>query len=125
MESTVKVEDFKAVVPTPDSAAVIVKAKAVVGSKRTELEIAVTTDLAAKMAIALLATTAEARIKRDDLMPALDVLAAGRVASANKEVVRVQLMFEQGIVLPLEMTIEAAAALHRSLDGVLEGAASK
>jgi len=124
VETKVKVQDIKAVVPTPDAAAVVVKAEAVVEGKRTELEIAVTTDMAANMAIALLATTAEARLKRDDLMPALDVLAAGRVASASKEVVRVQLLFEQGTVLPLEMTIEAAAALHRSLAGVLEGAPS-
>jgi len=124
VEPKVKVEDIKEVVPTPDSTAVVVKAKAVVEGKRTELEIAVTTDLAAKMAIALLATTAEARLKRDDLIPALDVFAAGRVASASKELVRVHLVFEQGTVLPLEMTIEAAAALHRSLDGALEGAPS-
>ena len=105
----------KAVVPAPDGSAVVVKAKAVVASDRTEVEIAITTDLAARAAIALLATTAKARSLRDGREPALEVLAAAVVASGCAEKVRVQLLFDEGAVLPLEVPTDAAIALSRDL----------
>jgi len=111
-----KIEDLKAVVSASDGSAIVVKAAAVMGGgDRTDVEIAITTDLAASVAIALLATTAAARAQRDGLQPALDVLAAAVVASGCAEKVRVQLLFDKGVVLPLELPIDAAKALHTGL----------
>ena len=111
----IKIADVKEVVPTSNGSAVVVKAEALLGDQRTELEIAITTDLAATVAIALLATTAKARAERDGLEPALDVLAAAVVASGCAEKVRLQLLFEKGTVLPLEVPLDAAKALNRGL----------
>jgi len=115
MSSSMKIADVKEVTPAPDGSAVVVKAAAVVDGQRTELEIAITTDLAANVAIALLATTAKARAERDGLEPALDVLAAAVVASGCAEKVRLQLLFDKGAVLPVEVPVDAAKALHRGL----------
>ena len=119
MEPTIEIADVKEVVPVSNGAAVVVKADAVLSDRRTELEIAITTDLAATVAIALLATTAKARAERDGLEPALDVLAAAVVASGCAEKVRLQLLFDKGAVLPLEVPVDAAKALHRGLTEAL------
>ena len=94
---------------------VVVKAEALIGDKRTELEIAITRELAPAIAIALLATTAQARADRDGLAPALEVLAAGVVPSSEEEKIRLQLLFEKGAVLPVEMPVAAGAALKNGL----------
>jgi hypothetical protein len=87
---------------------VVVKAEAKIDDTVTELEIAITTDLAPAVAIALLATTARARAARDGLEPALEVLAAAVVASGNAEKeVRLQLLFDKGGVLSVEMPTAA------------------
>lgn len=117
----VKIADVKEVVPASDGSAVVVKAEALVGDQRTALEIAITTDLAAHVAIALLATTAKARAERDGLDPALEVLAAAVVASGCAEKVRLQLLFDKGAVLPLEVPVAAAKALHKGLAAELDG----
>ena len=67
------------------------------------------------MAIALLATTARARAARDGLEPALEVLAAAVVASGSAEKVRLQLLFDRGAVLPVEMPTAAGEALRNGL----------
>ena len=115
MKQIVKIEEISEVISAPDGAAIVVKADAVTGDQRTQVEIAIATDLAAKVAIALLATTAKARAERDGLEPALDVLAAAVVASGCAEKVRMHLLFEKGAVLPLEVPVDAAQALHRGL----------
>jgi hypothetical protein len=120
-----KIEDVKEVVPVLNGSAVLLRAEALLGDQRTELEIAITTDLAAKVAIALLATTAQARSERDGLEPALEVLAAAVVASGCVEKVRLQLLFDKGAVLPLEVPIEAARALSRGLAGELSTSAAR
>jgi len=70
MAKKLPIAEVKAVVPTPDGSAVVVKAEALAADERTEVEIAITTDLAARTAITLLATTAKARALRDGLEPA-------------------------------------------------------
>ena len=62
-----------------------------------------------------LATTAQARALRDGLEPALEVLAAAVVASGCADKVRLQLLFDEGAVLPLEVRRDAAKALSRDL----------
>jgi hypothetical protein len=109
------ISDLKEVVLTPDLSAVVVKAEATVGEQRTAVELAITTELAAKVAITLLTATAEARAARDGLEPALDVLAAAVVASGCADKVRLHLMFHQGVVLPVEMKLDAAKQLGRGL----------
>jgi hypothetical protein len=69
-------------------------------------------DLAPAVAIALLDKTERAR---DEPPPALDCLAAGVSASETQGNVRLQLLFENGAVLPVEMSTEAGAALANSL----------
>jgi len=115
MDANLKIEGVKEVVPTPDGA-VVIKADAVLGDQRSEVEIAITTDLAAKVAVALLATTAQARAARDGLEPALEVLAAAVVASGCADIVRMHMIFDQGVVLPLEMNADAATAFRKSLN---------
>lgn len=125
MPPKMKIENVAEVAAAPDGTAIVVKAEVVFGEDRTALEIAIATDLAAKVAIALLATTAKARAERDGLEPALDVLAAAVVASGCADKVRLQLLFEQGAVLPLEVRVDAAQALHKGLADELIAMAAK
>ena len=119
MPSKMKIAKVKAVVPAPGGDAIIVKVVAKLDDQVSEIEIAITTDLAPAVAIALLATTAKARADRDGLLPALEVLAAAAVvASGSAEKVRLQLLFDKGAVLPVEMPTEAGHALKR---GLLDG----
>ena len=50
---------------------------------------------------------------------ALECLAAGATASANEGMVRVQLIFDSGAVLPVEMSVAAGAALSKGLSDEL------
>jgi hypothetical protein len=109
-----------AVVPSPDASTIVVKAEAIVGDQRTELEIAITTDLAPTMAIALLATTSKVRAGRDDLDPALECLAADASLSGHDQKLRLKLLFDKGGVLPVEMPIVAGERLSSRLDDVLK-----
>ena len=128
------IEHIKEVAPHADGSRIVVRAATVRESERTDLEIAVTTDLAPAMALALLATTAQARSSRDELEPALDVFGAAVVRSSSPEKVRLQLLFgaavvrssspekvrlqllfDKGAVLPVELSLEAAEALNRGL----------
>jgi len=115
MPNDIKISHVRAVVPDPEGAVVVVKAEGLIDDTVTELEIAITTDLAPSVAIALLATTARARAARDGLEPALEVLAAAVVASGSAEKVRLQLLFDKGGVLPVEMPTAAGEALKRGL----------
>ena len=111
----VEVSKVEAVTPDAQGNAVVLKADALVDGAVTELEIAITRDLAPSVAIALLATTARARAARDGLEPALEVLAAAVVASGSAEKVRLQLLFDRGAVLPVEMPTAAGEALRNGL----------
>lgn len=73
---------------------------------------AIATDLAPAVAIALLEKTEQLP---GELPPALDVLAAGVSASETDGNVRVQLLFENGAVLPVEMSKAAGSALSDAL----------
>ena len=77
---------------------------------------AISTELAPAVAIALLE-------KSDQLpggpTPALDVLAAGVIPSTIEGNVRVQLLFENGAVLPVEMSEAAGSALSAGLSSEL------
>jgi hypothetical protein len=124
MPIAMKIADVKEVVPAPDGSAIVVRAEVVVGAQPTEMEIAITTDLAPSVAIALLASTAQARAARDGLQPALEVLAAAVVASGSAEKVRLQLLFDQGKVLPVELNKEAAEIVSQDLVKELSARAS-
>jgi len=119
MPPDIEIANVKQVAALPDGSAVVVKAEVVLGDSRSEVEIAITTDLAANVAIALLATTAQARAARDGLLPALEVLAAAVVASGNAEKVRLHLLFDKGSVLPIEVPSPAAANLSKDLIAAL------
>ena len=93
----------------------VVKATADLGGKPSELEIAISTDLAPTVAIALLATTATQRAERDDLAPSLRAVAVGVVETNDPATVRLHFLFEQGAVLPIEMPKTAADALVKAL----------
>lgn len=81
-------------------------------SKRSATNLAITTDLAPAVAIALLDKTEQAP---GAPAPALDALAAGAAPSEIEGNVRIQLVFENGAVLPVEMSAEAGAALSKGL----------
>ncbi|MEP7101675.1 MAG: hypothetical protein ABI781_14275 [Burkholderiales bacterium] len=121
MPPAIEISQVKAVVPTPAGDTLLVKVAARVGDEAAELEIAITTELAPAVAIALLATTAQARAERDGLAPALEVLAAAVVSSGSAEKVRLQLLFEKGAVLPIEMPADAGLVLQKALSGALPG----
>lgn len=87
------------------------------GSKRVQksaTNIAIATELAPAVAIALLEKIEQSS---DDAAPApaLDCLAAAAVHSETTGKVRVQFLFENGAVLPVEMSAEAGAALSKGL----------
>ncbi|MEP7101277.1 MAG: hypothetical protein ABI781_12255 [Burkholderiales bacterium] len=105
-----------------DGDKIVVRADSELLNQRTELEIAVTTDLAPSIALALLSTTAQARASRDELEPALDALAAAVVRSSSEDKLRLQVLFDKGAVLPIELDMEAAEALSRGLAEYLASA---
>lgn len=111
----VHIHGFSGVAAHADGSTIVVKAEALIQDHRTELEIAVTTDLAPAIALALLATTVQARAQRDTLAPALDVLGAAVVRSSSPQRVRLQLLFDKGAVLPVEMSTDAGRALSIGL----------
>ena len=116
MPSKFEVSQVREVVSSEE--AVVVKLEARVDEATvTDVELAITTELAPAIAIALLSTTAQARAARDGLEPALDVLAAAVVSSGSAEKVRLHLLFPAGAVLPVEMPLDAADALNRALAG--------
>lgn len=81
-------------------------------AEKSAIDVAIATELAPAVAIALLDKTEQAP---GDPAPALDCLAAGAVPSETAGKVRVQLMFENGAVLPVEMSTDAAQALSKGL----------
>ena len=81
-------------------------------TKRSETNIAIATELAPAVAIALLEKTEQ---PPGAPAPALDVLAVAAAPSEIEGNVRMQLMFENGAVLPVEMSADAGAALSKGL----------
>jgi len=81
-------------------------------AERDATNAAIATELAPAVAIALLDKTVQ---EPGAPAPALDVMAAGVSAADDKGRVRVQLLFENGAVLPVEMSVEAGAALSTGL----------
>ena len=115
MPPELQINSIAAVVPHPDGQKIVLKAEALIADQRTQLGIAITTDLAPAMALALLASTAQARAERDALSPAFDALAAAVVQSGSPDKVRLQLLFNKGAVLPIEMNADAGLALSGGL----------
>jgi len=115
MPPELHIRRIKEVAAHADAGTIVVRADTVLENQRTELEIAVTTELAPAIALALLSTTAKARSNRDELEPALDVLGAAVVRSSSADKVRLQMLFDKGAVLPVELTVEAAEALQKGL----------
>ncbi len=81
-------------------------------AKRTATTHAIATELAPAVAIALLDKTEQAP---GALAPALECLAAGASPAETEGKVRVQLMFDNGAVLPVEMSVAAGEALSKGL----------
>jgi hypothetical protein len=81
-------------------------------ARKSPTNVAIATELAPAVAIALLDKTQQ---PQDAAAPALDCLAAGATSSETDGKVRVQLMFENGAVLPVEMSNAAGAALSKGL----------
>ena len=81
-------------------------------AKKSAINVAIATELAPAVAIALLDKTEQ---PRGAAAPALECLAAGAAPSETDGKVRVQLMFENGTVLPVEMSNAAGAALSKGL----------
>lgn len=87
-------------------------AKALAQARQSATDLAITTELAPAVAIALLEKTIQSP---DAPAPALDCLAAGVSPSEDSGKVRVQLVFENGAVLPVEMSVDAGEALSKGL----------
>ena len=96
----------------PKAGGVRSKSAGVKRAKRSATNVAITTELAPAVAIALLDKTEQSPGAPP---PALDCLAAGAAPSETEGKVRVQLMFENGAVLPVEMSSAAGAALSKGL----------
>ena len=96
--------------------------KAPVASRRkrtleaTAKNAAISTELAPAVAIALLEKSEQLP---GEPAPALDVLAAGVTPSEVDGNVRVQLLFQNGTVLPVEMSEAAGSALSDGLSSEL------
>lgn len=91
-----------------------VRSKSAAGqrAKNSATNTAIATELAPAVAIALLDKTEQLP---GAAAPALDCLGAGAVSSETDGKVRVQLIFENGAVLPVEMSNAAGAALSKGL----------
>jgi hypothetical protein len=81
-------------------------------AQRSEKDVAIATELAPAVAIALLNQTEHTQ---GEPAAALEPLAAGAVTSEVDGKMRVQLLFENGSVLPIEMSDDAAAALGKGI----------
>ncbi len=106
---------LKAAAPTEEGDAIVLQAKALVAGELKHLDIAIQTDLAPAVAIALLNSTASARSRQQPLDPALLCIAAGVAPASTPDSVRIQLLFEGGAVLPVELPRHGAPALLRAL----------
>ena len=80
--------------------------------KRSATSHAIATELAPAVAIALLDKTEQGP---GQPAPALECLAAATIPSETAGNVRLQLLFENGAVLPVEMSIAAGEALSKGL----------
>lgn len=96
----------------PGSGGVRAKSAATRKAKRSATNVAIARELAPAVAIALLEKTEQAP---GAAAPSLDCLAAGAAPSETKGKVRVQLLFDNGAVLPVEMSNAAGAALSKGL----------
>ena len=81
-------------------------------TKKLATNIAIATELAPAVAIALLDKTEQ---PPGSPPPALDALAVAAAPSEIEGNIRMQVMFENGAVLPIEMSVEAGAALSKGL----------
>ena len=81
-------------------------------AKKSATNVAIATELAPAVAIALLDKTER---PPGAAAPSLDCLAAGVALSETEGKVRVQLMFDNGAVLPVEMSNAAGAVLSKGL----------
>lgn len=106
---------LKAAAPSAAGDAIVLQAQALIAGELQHLDIAIQTDLAPAVAIALLNSTASARSRRQPLDPALLCIAAGVAPASTPDNVRIQLLFEAGAVLPVELPRHGAAALLRGL----------
>ena len=89
-------------------------------AKRQAVATAIATELAPEVAIALLAKTEKEH--PGDAEAALQPIAAGVSASDEDGKIRVQLMFENGTILPVELDKEAGLALIHGLQEGLNAA---
>ena len=90
--------------------------------KKSEVDIAISTVLAPAAAIAVLDNTERLP---DSPAPALEVLGAGVSEATDSGKVRVQLVFDSGAVLPVEMSTAAGKALEEGLAGDRRGKTEK
>ena len=87
--------------------------------KREAVAAAIATELAPEVAIAMLAKTDKEN--PEDADAALQPIAAGVSASDDENKIRVQLVFESGAILPVELDKDAGQAL---IHGLQEGLGS-
>jgi hypothetical protein len=80
--------------------------------QKSKVDIAIANKLAPAAAIALLDKTEQLS---DSLAPALDILGAGVSRAEADGKIRVQLAFEGGEILPVEMSAQAGKALAAGL----------
>ena len=85
-------------------------ARIVKTGKKSAVDTAISTELAPAAAIAV-PEKSESSVEP----PALDVLGAGVSGASDTDKVRIQLMFANGTVLPVEMSVEAGKALEAGL----------
>ena len=115
MTSTVSKTARKSARPSA-SGADPVRAKAASPSrarrKKSKIDEAITKKLAAAAAIALLEKTEHSP---DALAPAMEILGAGVSRAHSDAKIRVQLAFDGGEILPVEMSAQAGRALAAGL----------
>lgn len=91
--------------------------------EQTAVDAAIASDLAPAAAIAVLEKSSP--VSEGENAPALDVLVAGVSEGASDGKVHVQLLFENGAVLPIEMSTEAGEALAAGLTKARQADASQ
>ena len=116
---------IRAAEPAIDGAAILLKADALLAGERRSLAIAIMSDLAPLVAVTLLAKAAEAgsvpgEANAPPIPPALKCLGIGVVAAQDPSRLRLHMQFDNGLMLPAEISAEAARALVRGLESELK-----
>jgi hypothetical protein len=94
------------------------EAEALAESVSAAVDAAIATDLAPAVAVALLAKSDH---EEESAPPAMECISAGVSSPNGAGLIRIQFMFENGTILPIELPVAAGEALAKALLSEVRG----